>query len=689
MASSERKVIQRKISTLLIANRGEIACRIIRTCKRLGIRSVAVYSEADKDALHTKLADEAHLIGGPEATDSYLNQIAIINAACKSKADAVHPGYGFLSENASFADALQMEDILFVGPSSAAISLMGDKIRAKELAKKAKVPTVPGMAWDTTKPKGKGAKKKIEDTSGVLKKIAAFGKKVGFPLLIKAASGGGGRGMRLVHNESELKGAIESASREAEKFFADGRVFIEKAIEEPRHIEVQLFGDKHRNVLHLFDRDCTAQRNYQKVIEEAPASALPPAVRKKILAAAVQLGKLSGYYNAGTVEFLVDRKGNFYFLEVNSRLQVEHPVTEAITGLDLVELQIRIAEGASLKQLLPDEVEATGVAIECRLCAESPRERFISSTGVIRELRLPSGTDVRVDTGFSAGDTVTHYYDSLLAKLIVRAPTRETAIERMTSILHASRVLGVKTNLPFLLAILTSAEFRRMEHHIQFATTLLDGAAARAEQIDILHAALYVIHGLAPQGENNSNPWSSHDGWRLHSTAAIHRTMRVDSRDVSFELRIIGDDSYRVHVAAAKDASSDFEITVRDRSPLGFAYRTGPENGCAAVAHAGGTSWILTGHDCVEVREATATSSARAGHSAEKGSQAIVSPLPGKVIDVRIAAGTEVKKGDTVIVIESMKMEHPIKTLSDGTVHEVMVKKGSTVDANVILVRMQ
>lgn len=431
------------IRKVLIANRGEIAVRIIRACKELGIQTVAIYSEADKDAMHTQLADEAICVGKPKSKDSYLNESNIISAAVITKCNAIHPGFGFLSENAEFASICEECNIKFIGPSSKTISIMGDKARAREIMKNADVPVIPGS---------NGIVKSIEEAS-----IEA--KEIGYPVMIKAALGGGGKGIRIVHKEDELENAYFTAKSEAKVNFGDDTIYIEKFIENPRHIEFQILGDEHENIIHLGERDCTIQRRNQKVLEEAPSSILSDDLRIEMGRAAINAAKAVNYFNAGTIEFLVDKYSNFYFMEMNTRIQVEHPITEMITSIDIVKEQIKIASGECLS-FSQDEVEIKGHAIECRINAENPRKGFIPSPGKIEFLNLPGGNGIRVDTAVYSGYTIPPTYDSMIAKLIAYGKSREEAINKMLRALDEFVIEGIDNNIDFQIDILNNEKFR-------------------------------------------------------------------------------------------------------------------------------------------------------------------------------------------------------------------------------------
>ncbi len=444
---------------ILIANRGEIAIRIIRACKELKIGTVAIYSEADRDSLHVRMADEAVCVGPPANKDSYLNMPNIISAAMITGAEAIHPGYAYFSEQASFAEACEACKLKFIGPKASAIELMGDKARAKETAAKAGVPCIPGS---------KGTIKSEQEAF----KVAG---KMGYPVRLKATAGGGGRGIRVVHNEEDLAGQIKIATAEAESAFGNGELYIEKEIEEPRHVEIQLMGDEHGHYIHLGERECSIQRRNQKLIEESPSVAVTPAIRRRMGEAAIKLARAVGYANAGTVEFLLDKNGDFYFMEMNTRVQVEHPVTEAVTGVDIVREQIRVASGEKLAETQKD-IKLTGHAIECRIIAEDPSNNFAPSVGTIKHLAAPGGIGVRVDSHIYAGYDIPPYYDAMLAKLIVWGTSRPEAVSRMLRCLSEYEIDGVNTNIEYQAKILSNPHFRSGEISTAFITRRMNGA---------------------------------------------------------------------------------------------------------------------------------------------------------------------------------------------------------------------
>ncbi|MGN6148792.1 MAG: acetyl-CoA carboxylase biotin carboxylase subunit, partial [Rhizomicrobium sp.] len=506
-------------SSLLIANRGEIACRVIRTARRMGLRTIAVYSDADAHALHVKMADEAVHIGPAPVRESYLRADAILAAAKKTKAEAIHPGYGFLSENAEFAEACAAAGIIFVGPAASAIRAMGLKDRAKALMAKAGVAVVPGYLGD--------------DQSA--KHLASEAGKIGYPVLIKAVAGGGGKGMRRVDDAKDFAAALEGAQREGQSSFGDARVLIEKYITRPRHIEMQVFGDSHGNVVHLFERDCSLQRRHQKVIEEATAPGMPEAMRKAMGEAAVKAAKAVGYVGAGTIEFIADaseglKADRFWFMEMNTRLQVEHPVTEAITGYDLVEWQLRVASGEKLPATQND-IHAKGHAVEARLYAEDPQKGFLPSIGTLERLSIPEDK-VRVDTGVREGDTISPFYDPMIAKVIAYADTREAAIEKLANALSESRIAGLSTNNAFLIRCLRSPDFIKGD--------IDTGFIGRHEAELIPHAIITQEILAAASGEIlreyrpwNDDPWGNQDSFRLSGSTQQTADFIVDGKRVA------------------------------------------------------------------------------------------------------------------------------------------------------------
>jgi 3-methylcrotonyl-CoA carboxylase alpha subunit len=499
---------------LLIANRGEIAIRIMRACREMGIKTVAVYSAADKDALHVRFADEALEIGDSAPRESYLNIPKVIQAAKDTGADSIHPGYGFLSENAAFAEAVSAAGLTFIGPPASAIRAMGDKAESKITMKAAGVPTIPGIEV------GRGSGDPHPTSTGLGEGLLTFAESIGYPVLVKAAAGGGGKGMRVVQSAQEMPEALEAARRESQNAFGDDRLLIEKYIENAHHIEFQVFGDQHGNLVHLFERECSVQRRHQKIIEESPSPLLTPKIRAKMGEAAVKAAKTVGYYNAGTVEFIFDpHLSYFFFLEMNTRLQVEHPVTEAVTGLDLAQWQIRVAAGESFPFAQADLTQR-GHAIEYRIYAEDAAGGFLPSTGKLLKVIEPHGPGIRVDSGIETGSEVTHYYDPLLAKLIVSAENRQAAIARMRAALKEYVVHGVTTNIDFLQAILAQDAFAQGKIHTRWVETEFDWKPAEVPVEALIAAAISEISGVKSQVSGSIepdpfSPWKSGNGFRM------------------------------------------------------------------------------------------------------------------------------------------------------------------------------
>jgi 3-methylcrotonyl-CoA carboxylase alpha subunit len=659
--------------TLLIANRGEIACRVIRTARRLGIRTVAVYSEADRNAQHVKLADEALPIGRAAARDSYLKIDAIIDAAKQAKADAIHPGYGFLSENAGFAEACAAAKIVFVGPPAQAIRAMGDKSAAKALMEKAGVPVVPGY----------------HGAAQDLKTFSAAAKKIGYPVMIKAAAGGGGRGMRVVETEAGLAEAIEGARREAASAFGDDRLLVEKYIVRPRHIEVQVFADSKGNALHLFERDCSIQRRHQKVLEEAPAPGMTRTRRAEMGEAAVKAACAVGYCGAGTIEFIADRSGAFYFMEMNTRLQVEHPVTEAITGLDLVEWQLIVANGGKLPRRQED-LTLNGHAIEVRLYAEDPRRGFLPSSGKLHHLSfLSSDTSVRVDAGFVTGDTVSIHYDPLIAKLIVHGPDRGAAVQRLRDALAQCAIVGPATNLGFLSTLAAHPAFAAADIDTGFIGRHMDQLVPAPQPAGDRVLAIAALAVMLQQREDTAaesrrsgdpfSPWGAMNGWRLGEDARHVLRLRDPARadpialTVHLRRRDFGIDLPGGAVAARGTLGPDGRLSAEiDRTALGATIvRRGDE---LTVFH-DGASHVLTLVNPMADMDAKAADTGR-----------LTAPMPGKIVAVRVEAGAKVKRGTPLLVLEAMKMEHTIAAPADGTVERVCFAAGAQVNEGAELV---
>ncbi len=646
---------------ILIANRGEIACRVIRTARRLGIKTVAVYSDADAEALHVRMADEAVRIGPAPTAESYLKAEAIVAACKETGAQAVHPGYGFLSENANFANALEKAGITFIGPSMKAVAAMGDKIESKILAQKAGVSTVPGHL------------KPIKDGD----ECVAVCRKIGYPAMIKASAGGGGKGMRIAWNDAEAREGFRSATNEAKSAFGDDRVFAEKFVEEPRHIEIQVMGDKHGNVIHLNERECSIQRRHQKVIEEAPSPFLDAKTRAAMGAQAVALAKAVDYSSAGTVEFIVDKNRKFYFLEMNTRLQVEHPVTEMITGLDLVELMIRVAAGEKLP-LAQKDVKIDGWALESRVYAEDPLRNFMPSIGRLTRVVAPEGrTGIRVDTGVYEGAEISMYYDPMIAKLVAYGKNRAQATERMAAALDAYVVRGVNHNISFLAAIMHHERFKAARLTTGFIAEEFKGGF-HGRDLDAATRALLVA-----------------------VAAVVHR--RIRERDVGisgqlkgheahvegeFVVRLAGEETRAAvdftggvyHVKAGKDA---IEIATEWRPgvPL-FECLADSKPVCVQVAQAG-AGYSLFHAGCLVDAMVTGARVAELNRlmparRASDTSKFLLSPMPGLLKAVAVKAGQEVKAGEELCTVEAMKMENVLRAERDGTISKIHAAVGES-----------
>ena len=662
---------------VLIANRGEIACRVIRTCRRLGIETVAVYSAADATAQHVRLADLAIPIGGPRPQESYLRADAIVEAAQRAGAQAVHPGYGFLSENAEFAERVERAGIRFIGPPAESMRRMGSKAGAKDLMSSRGVPVVPGYTG--------------EDQDAQL--LAHEAERVGFPLMIKAAYGGGGKGMRIVRAAQEFASNLESAQREAKNAFGRDRMLLERYIEKPRHIEFQIFGDTHGNVVHLNERECSAQRRYQKVLEETPSPFVTPELREKMGEAAIAAGKALDYVNAGTVEFIVGEAGDFYFMEINTRLQVEHPVTEQVLGIDLVELQLRIAAGASLVDLIgPQPREAKGHAIELRLYAEDPDQNFLPGSGKLERLRLPEPSPhIRVDSGVVEGDTVTIFYDPMIAKVIASDATRELALVRMRDALAACDIVGPKSNVEFLErlvrhpAVLSGRiDTSYLDRHLDEFIGADGSASARASAL-VAAATAWLLHeeqaaDLAARASGDPNsPWSRVDGWRLGHPGK--RIVALADRGDRHEIAAYG--SGGAYSIAADDA-----IRTIENAALAHGFLNATIDGETTrwrVFIDGERIAVHDGERRHAFSHAPAFALPRA--SAESGDR-IVAPMPGRIVLVRAKAGDDVAAGDEVLVMEAMKMELTLRAPRAGRIESVQAEAGDFVEADAVLVRL-
>lgn len=634
-------------TTVLVANRGEIAVRVIRTLRALGIRSVAVFSDADADARHVREADTAVRIGPPPATESYLRVDRLLEAAERTGAQAVHPGYGFLAENAAFAQACEDAGLVFIGPPASAIALMGDKIRAKETVKAAGVPVVPGSS-------GSG----LSD-----EELAAAAREIGMPVLLKPSAGGGGKGMRLTRVESALLDEIAAARREARASFGDDTLLVERWIDRPRHIEIQVLADGHGNVVHLGERECSLQRRHQKIIEEAPSVLLDEKTRAAMGEAAVQAARSCGYRGAGTVEFIVPGgdPSAYYFMEMNTRLQVEHPVTELITGVDLVEWQLRVAAGEPLG-FTQDDITLTGHSIEARICAEDPSRSFLPSGGTVLALNEPRGDGVRTDSGLSEGTEVSSLYDPMLAKVIVHGPDRPTALRKLRAALADTVTLGVPTNAGFLRRLLAHPDVVSGDLDTGLVERDVDGLVPEGVPEEVYEAAAAVREarlGPRPDATGWTDPFSVPSGWRLGG----------DSVPVTHWLRVPGHEPV-THRTRGRARVTDDRVTVTLDGLTHTFHRAGTWLG------RGGDSWSVLDHDPVE---------ASLGRGAHAGADSLTAPMPGTVTVVKVAVGDEVTAGQGLVVVEAMKMEHVISAPHDGTVAELDVTPGTTVAMDQVL----
>ncbi|MHC9085796.1 acetyl/propionyl/methylcrotonyl-CoA carboxylase subunit alpha [Luteimonas sp. RIT-PG2_3] len=659
---------------ILIANRGEIACRVIRSARKLGIRTVAVYSEADADAQHVRQADEAYPIGGPRPQESYLRGDAILEVALRSGAQAIHPGYGFLSENAHFADAVEAAGLVFIGPSAASMRKMGSKAGAKELMQAAGVPVVPGYTGE-------------DQSQAVLAREAA---RIGFPLMIKAAHGGGGKGMRIVRGLDEFLPNLESCQREAANAFGRDRVLLERYISSPRHIEIQVFGDRQGDVIHLNERECSAQRRYQKVFEESPSPFLTPALRQAMGEAAVMAARAIDYANAGTVEFIVDPEGQFYFMEINTRLQVEHPVTELVTGLDLVEWQLRVAAGEALP-MQQQQVQQQGHAIEVRLYAEDPEAGFLPGSGKLKRLRFPEPSpQVRIDSGVIEGDTVTIFYDPMIAKLIVHDADRPRALARLREALADCVIDGPKSNIGFLEQLVrhpvvvegridTGYLDRHLEEFVRVPaldTTLLAAASA-----GFLLAHERDSRDQASASSDPGSPWAIADGWRLghagqRRLAFLHRGERIalTAHGAAGEYRIEYDGT-TVTISGARLDRDILSARVDGRA-VRVVLRLDAQR---LDAHDGEQRLVL--------EPVPAYQASTAGDAA--GDDRVRAPMPGRIVAVKAAVGDGVVAGQELLVMEAMKMELTLKSPREGKIAEIRAQAGEFVEADTVLVILE
>ena len=656
----------KQINSILIANRGEIASRVIRTCRKMGIKSIAVFSEADRHAPFVEQADIAVFIGESTPAQSYLDQDKIIATAKKTGADAIHPGYGFLSENVGFTQRCDKEGIIFIGPNANAIDAMGSKSKAKTLMIAHKVPVVPGY---------QGSDQSVE-------RLTKEAIKIGFPVLLKATAGGGGKGMRIVHDAQGVEKAIQAAKRESMSAFGDDELIIEKYIASGRHIEFQIFGDQHGNAIHILERECSIQRRYQKVIEESPSPIMSEELRAKMGAAAVNAAKALSYDNAGTVEFIYDDKtGDFYFLEVNTRLQVEHPVTEEVTGLDLVQMQIESAQGLPLSVTQAD-ITSSGYAIEARLYAEDAANDFLPVTGTIQRFEYPDVEGLRVETAIRSGSEISIFYDPMIAKIIVHDSTRAAAHRKMQYVLRNLVCQGMTTNQDFLLHILENKDFQAGLYDTHFIKNKLDlhAIAQKNEASKILAGIAATLHGWNQREQKRTILKAIPSGWRNNFNDAQFEDYQFGEQEMKVQYRYnkgsfefyIGEQTYPVKLVGADDASIRAEIE-------GMQYQFNiTKSGADYFVHNENIGSIALAHkDRFPVKEA------------EKVAGGYNAPMPSQIIKVLVKEGDAVKSGDGLVIISSMKMENTIEAAEDGVVEEIYAAEGSNVEAGFLLLKMK
>ncbi len=672
---------------ILIANRGEIALRVMATCREMGIRTVAVYSEADRNARHVRAADEAYLVGPAPAAQSYLRIEAILEAARRSGAGAIHPGYGFLSENAAFAEACEQAGIVFIGPSAAAMRLMGSKIAAKQLAQAVGAPIVPGYTGEN------------QDETFLLSEA----RRVGFPLLVKASAGGGGKGMREVHEKRLFLEELAGAKREALAAFGDDAVFLERLIARPRHVEIQVLGDKYGNIIHLGERECSIQRRHQKIVEESPSVALTPERRAEMGSAAVRIAKAAGYYNAGTIEFILDEDKHFYFLEMNTRLQVEHPVTESVTGLDLVRHQILIAAGEPLgieqEQVGPGGLR--GHAIEVRLYAEDPARGYLPSTGVITRLIEPQGPGIRVDSGVESGDEITQYYDPMIAKLIVSAEDRPAAIARLRSALEQTAVFGVTTNISLLHDIATHPAFQEGLTHTGFLSQHGFGEMKAQDKQplpqEVLLAAAFFdiapeVEAKGQDGIMPNSPWTSGGPWRIVGEARTltYRYQEHEHRVALNPLTITQEATWnaRVDGEAAEIVACAIEHSYLVLLRRGVEQQEQQRLYVQSVKGATLVVYNGRGYRLERRQPPDVDFTAHGGHVAQK-QLSLTAPMAGTIVKVRVQEGDEVQALQTLVILTAMKMEHTITAPQDGKIKRIHAREGEVVRGGAVIVEME
>lgn len=652
---------------LLVANRGEIAVRIMRSAHGLGIRTVAVYAAADRDSLHVTFADEAYRLGGPELSETYLNVGKIIDVAKKSGCDAIHPGYGFLSENAAFAEAVRAAGLEFIGPSPEAIHLMGNKIEARKKMKSIDVPLLDGI-------------------TGTPEQLLDGKDKMDFPVLVKAAAGGGGKGMRIVREPEKLKEALVATAREAKAYFGDEAVYIERYLDDPRHIEIQVIGDKHGNIVHLYERECSLQRRYQKIIEESPSVTLNVATRKRMGETAVKIAHSIGYYNAGTIEFLVNKDLNFYFLEMNTRIQVEHPVTEMVTGKDLVREQLLVAAGNRLSFLQKD-IRQHGHAIEARVYAEDPANDFMPSPGVMSLYQEPEGDSVRVDSGITPATEIKPFYDPMISKLIVHAETREQARGKLLWALDGYRIHGIKNNIAYLKALVGSEDFEKNRISTKYCDIKTPAIIEKIHQLKDenefpVPLLAYVLKELRDMDE--SNTWRKIGLWKDILTLPVTRNEEITEAEIQRK----GESKYRITV---KEQLFDVNFYGMANNQIDFCFEETfrkavySEKRLVTTIDYQGFHYHFSRADLLDE---TAAYDDMAQVSTEEGNT-VVSPMHGKLIKLPVKEGEKVSKGDTLAIVEAMKMENVVTASADYRVKEIKCKEGAQVSSNQVIMVME
>ncbi|NVJ60015.1 MAG: acetyl/propionyl/methylcrotonyl-CoA carboxylase subunit alpha [Gammaproteobacteria bacterium] len=657
---------------ILIANRGEIACRIMKTAKKMGVQTVAIYSEADRDALHVKMADEAFLLGPAPAKDSYLKADLIIELAKRSGAKAIHPGYGFLSENTNFANDCEQNNIKFIGPPASAIDAMGSKSAAKEIMEKANVPLVPGYHGDN------------QDADYLSTQAFA----IGYPVLIKATAGGGGKGMRIVEDKKYFDEALTSCKREALSSFGDDRVLIEKYLTKPRHVEIQVFADSHGNAVHLFERDCSVQRRHQKVIEEAPAPNMSEELRNKMGEVAIQAAKAIGYEGAGTVEFLLDEDGSFYFMEMNTRLQVEHPVTEMITGQDLVEWQLRVANGETLP-CEQAQLSINGHAFEARVYAEDPDQDFLPATGMLHHLKTPDpSSHVRIDTGVTEGGEVSVHYDPMIAKLIVWDTDRNKALARLRGALHQYQVVGLKTNLKFLSQLAGNEGFIEADLDTNFIKRYENSLFTARPSVDERVLSVAALYTMLQQKNNEHasdqadpfSPWDSVNGWRLNEDNHHDITFVDQHSDTEFNTTVhFRNDHFLIEID-----DQEFKVSGELNEHNLYIDLEGAKFNATIVSQDEELHIFLQQQDFVLSVKQEGLELLDSDANAN-----LTAPMPGTIVSVAVSAGDTVEAGQALLVMEAMKMEHTIKAPAKGVVTEVLYSEGDLVEDGAELVSFE